>query len=138
MMKRSNIIALILFLVYLAAVAYCCFGHFSDLPQVESSYFGIPSDKIVHFLMFFPFPILFFLAFDRHTTKPWQAVLMTAITFALGCALAAATEIGQSFTTYRSGDPLDFYADILSLGISSLLILTVDIWKMKRDRAKGE
>ena len=53
-MKKSNKLALGLFLIYLAAVAYCCFGSFDGIQQVSPSLLGIPTDKIIHFIMFFP------------------------------------------------------------------------------------
>ena len=54
------------------------------------------------------------------------AVLAVA---AMGLGVAAATEVGQSFTGYRSGDPKDFRADALAVGISSLIIFTATLIK---------
>ena len=131
-MRRRNIIGLILFLVYLGAVAWCCFGHFDNLPRVQKEFIGIPTDKIVHFIMFFPFPVLSFWTFNYLAGKPWKAVLTVFILFLLGCVLAAATEIGQSYTSYRSSDPKDFAADILAMAISSLAILIIYLARHKR------
>lgn len=131
-MKKSNKLALGLFLIYLAAVAYCCFGSFDGIQQVSPSLLGIPTDKIIHFIMFFPFPVLCYLSFDRHTDRPWQAVLLAGIVFASGCIIAAATEIGQSFLKYRSCDIKDFLADSLALVISTAATLFLDIRKMKK------
>lgn len=127
MKYKSNIFAGLLFIVYLAGVAYCCFGHFSSLPNVQRSYFGIPTDKIVHFIMFFPFPVLCFLTVDNHRRGFWRRLLLAVSVLAAGCALAAATEIGQSFTTYRSGDKLDWYADFYAMGSCTVLTLLVDL-----------
>ena len=67
-MTRSQKIAFqVLFFFYVAAVLFLCFAHFEQTPAIEWSLWGIPSDKVVHFCMFFPFPILAFLAFDRYT-----------------------------------------------------------------------
>ena len=99
------------------------------MPHVKMSYWGIPTDKIVHFLMFFPFPLLCFGAFDKFTTKPWHSVLFVVIVFCIGCVLAGATEIGQSMTKYRTGDERDFFADGIALGISSLIVLILDLRK---------
>ena len=58
-MRKQRILAILLFILYLCAVAYCCFGRFKDLPQIgQDSLWGIPMDKVVHFIIFFPFPIL--------------------------------------------------------------------------------
>lgn len=127
-MKKRNILALFLFIIYLGAVVYCCFGHFSDLPEIgQDTFLGIPMDKIVHFLMFFPFPVLCFIAFSGRTDKPWKSVLAVSAVFLVGCLIAAATEVGQSFTDYRSGDILDFAADAVSLAISSAIVLFIDL-----------
>jgi VanZ like family. len=133
-MRKRNIIGSVLLVAYLAAVAYCCLGRFSSVPSVPTSFFGIPTDKIVHFVMFFPFPILAFLTFDRHTTKPWHSILMASVAFLAGCLIAGGTEIAQSFTDYRSCDKLDFLSDVLSLALSSVIVLSVDLWKMRGNR----
>lgn len=127
-MRKRNILALVLFIIYLGAVAYCCFGHFNDLPEIgQDTFLGIPMDKIVHFLMFFPFPVLCFTAFSGRTNKPWKSVLAVSSVFLIGCLIAAGTEVGQSFTDYRSGDILDFAADAVSLAISSVIVLFIDL-----------
>ena len=86
-MKKRNFIYLILLLVYLGLVTWLCFGHFDGLPKVQKDFFGIPVDKVVHFLMFLPFPFLSFKTFDYLAKKPWQAVLASLVIFAVGCAI---------------------------------------------------
>jgi VanZ family protein len=134
MSPRNRLLAArIAFFLYLAAVVWLCFGHFDGMPDVQRSFWGIPTDKIVHFLMFFPFPILAFLAFDGYSAKPWLSVLGTVATFAAGILLAVGTEVGQArLTTYRSGDVNDFKADLLALGISSLIVLLINIRKLRK------
>ena len=129
---RRRLIFKILLVLYLATVAWLCFGHFSSIPNVKMSYWGIPTDKIVHFLMFFPFPLLAFGAFDKFTTKPWHSLVFVLTVFGIGCLLASATEIGQAYTTYRSGDPHDFLADGLALAISCIIVLVIDLCKQFR------
>ena len=132
-MKKRNILALSIFILYLGAVVYCCFGHFSQLPDMGvDTLFGIPTDKIVHFLMFFPFPILCFLAFTGRTRRPLHTVLSVGCVFLTGCLIAASTEIGQSFTDYRSGDILDFAADTTALAISSIIVMIIDLHIIKK------
>ncbi len=133
MMKKRNILTLSLFIIYLGAVAYCCFGHFSELPDMgKDTLFGIPTDKVVHFLMFFPFPILCFLTFTGRTQKPLHTMLIVGCVFTIGCVIAAATEIGQSFTDYRSGDILDFAADATALAVSSIMVMFIDLHIIKK------
>lgn len=133
MTRRQLIWARILFVVYLVAVAVLCFGKFDSSNDLPKELWGIPADKIVHFLMFFPFPILAFLAFDGYSAKPWLSVLGTVATFAAGILLAVGTEVGQArLTTYRSGDVNDFKADLLALGISSLIVLLINFRKLRK------
>lgn len=133
MTRKQLIIARILFALYLVAVAWLCFGRFSSLPDVQHSYWGIPTDKIVHFLMFLPFPVLAYFAFDRFTERFWPSVLCTLGAFAVGILFAAGTEwIQARFLPYRTGDFTDFRADLLALGISSVLVLVLDLRKQKK------
>lgn len=132
MKTRTRRIWTALFFVYLAAVAWCCFANFSSIPEPQKFILGLPFDKVVHFIMFFPFPILAWLAFDRFTTKPWHTIIFVAIVFIVGCIVAYATEAGQTFLPYRTGDKADALTDILSLGLSSLIVFFADILKQKR------
>ena len=132
MTRRQLIWARILFAVYLAAVAFLCFGRFSSSEDVPMDLWGIPTDKVVHFLMFFPFPLLAFLAFGGYKGQVGKAVLKTAIAFLAGCAFAAGTEWVQSRLSYRSGDPADFLADFSALAACSVLILILIFAKHKK------
>ena len=122
-MRKKNVIWFILFLIYLGFVAWCCFGKFDNMPNVTKEFMGIQVDKIVHFIMFLPFPFLCFRSFSYLATKTWKAILSLIIIFFAGCLLAAGTEIGQSFTATRVADPKDFLADTLALAIGTLITL---------------
>lgn len=129
----KKLITRILFFLYLAAVLFLCFGRFENTPDVPWSFLGIPSDKLVHFCMFFPFPILAFLAFDKYTETPRATFLYSGLTWVLGMLLALGTEWGQAhLTTWRSGDPLDLLADGLSITISTLIVIIWDLSKQKK------
>ena len=127
--QKTRLFFRILFILYLGTLAYLCFGHFDSMPRVNPYFLGFPIDKVVHFLMFFPFPLLLFAAFDSITTKPWHSLLFTVLTFLVGCLIAGATELGQGMTGYRTADPNDFKADALALAISSILVLIIDLLK---------
>ncbi len=129
----KKLITRILFFLYLAAVLFLCFGRFENTPDVPWSFLGIPSDKLVHFCMFFPFPILAFLAFDKYTETPRATFLYSGLTWVLGMLLALGTEWGQAhLTTWRSGDPMDLLADGLSITISTLIVIIWDLSKQKK------
>ncbi len=135
MTRKATTLALIfriLFVVYLLAILYLCFGHFDHLPKVARTILGIETDKVVHFLMFLPFPVLSFLAWGRSTATPWQSLLLSLGLFLAGALIAAATELGQRLTPYRSGDPLDFRADLLALAAGALIVLIIDLSKQFR------
>ena len=123
MTRRQLQWARILFGLYLVAVAVLCFARFPESEDVPKFLLGIPMDKIVHFLMFFPFPVLAYLAFDPYRGKRRASVLWTTAALLCGCAFAAVTELVQSRLPYRSGDPADFRADAFALLLSSVLVL---------------
>lgn len=133
MMKRiGTIIARVLLVLYLAALAYLCFGKFSSIPSIPVPLFGIAPDKFFHFIMFLPFPFLVYFSIGKRSASPWKAVGKTVCIFLLGCLLAAATEVVQSFIIYRSGDAKDFLADGLSLSINSLIVFVIDLIRNRR------
>ena len=132
MTPRQRTLARAVFGLYVVAVAVLCFARFPSTPDVPREFMGIPMDKLVHFLMFFPFPLLAFLAFDRWTVKFRQSVLWSLGSFLVGGAFAAATELVQSRLPWRSGDPADFKADLIALGAATLLVFLIDIWKQRK------
>lgn len=132
-MDKKKLILRILFFAYLAAVLFLCFGKFDSTPDVPRSLLGIPADKLVHFCLFFPFPILAFLAFDKYTETPRASFLFSGITWVLGMVLAFGTEWGQAhMTTWRSGDPLDLTADALAITLATILVIAWDLSKQKK------
>lgn len=132
-MDKKKLILRVLFFLYLAAVLFLCFGKFESTPDVPGTFLGIPTDKLVHFFMFFPFPILAFLAFDKYTDTPKSTFLFSGITWVLGLLLAFGTEWGQAhLTDYRSGDPWDLAADALSITLSTVLVIIWDLSKQKK------
>lgn len=135
MNKRLKILFQIAFGVYVVAVLMLCFGHFDNTPSLPTTFLGIPTDKVAHFCMFFPYPILAFLAFDKYTETPKSTLLFSSLTFVLGALLALGTEWGQAhLTNYRSGEPLDLAADLLALFIGTLIII---YWDIRKQRIKA-
>ena len=132
MTRRQLILARILFAAYIVAVLVLCFGKFESTEEVPMDLWGIPTDKIAHFLMFFPFPLLAYLAFDRYKGKRGASLPWAGVAFLGGCAFAAFTELVQSRLSYRSGDPADFKADFLALLLCSVIVLIVILVKHKK------
>ena len=131
-MSTKTILARILFLVYLAAIAFLCFMHADKLPDMQKTLLGIPTDKVAHFLMFLPFPILAFLAYDHATNKFWSALLFAVLTMAVGAGIAWGTEYIQGMLPYRTRDMADLRADLLALGISTLGVFIIDISNLSK------
>ncbi len=130
-MKGRTLIRIV-FLLYIAAVFYLCFGNFSSLSGAPRHIWGLDSDKVVHFLMFFPFPILCYFSFRWPGAKVWHSVLFTLCILGIGCAVAAGTELIQGYLPYRSADRADFGADFLALCISTVITLIVALNKTLR------
>ena len=131
--KKRNIYILVL-IVYLTLVGWLCFGNFSSAPTVTENFLGIPTDKIIHFLMFLPFPLILAGIFKGKTKRPVNSLLIVLAFFLAGCILAAGTEIGQHFTGYRVADSSDFFADGLGLAVGSLLAIIYDLkYKLQHD-----
>ena len=131
-MKRKRNIARLVFLLYIAAVLYLCFGEFSSLSEVTKRFLGFEADKVAHFLMFFPFPILFYMAFGWPTHKVWHSLALTLFILAVGSTIAAGTELVQDFIPYRASDRVDFRADFLALCGASIITFLIDLNKTIR------
>lgn len=114
MLKRKHISVIIL-CAYVAAVAVLCFMKGDNIPSMEFSILGIPSDKIAHFMMFVPFPFLTYYTFrtaDKIFRKDLAVLLVSLLA---GAGFAAGTERIQSMLEYRSGDIMDLAADMTGL-----------------------
>ena len=131
-MKVNKTIVRILFVLYLTVLMYLCFGKFDSLPTEPRNLFGLEGDKVVHFLMFLPFPVLSYFAFPMRTRKAWHSLLLAVFFLAADSVLAAGTEFIQGFIPYREADTADFGADFIGLCISAALVLTIDLKKTLR------
>lgn len=131
--RTRSIIFSIAMVLYIGAVAYLLFANFEKLSSIPRLFLGIPTDKIVHFCMFFPFPILAYLAYDKLTDTPLKAFAALLSICAFGAIFAGLTEIGQSLLPYRYEDISDFRADCLAIGIAGVLTFAIDVVKMRRE-----
>lgn len=131
-MKSRIILSRILFVLYLLAIAFLLFATSDQLPNVKESMLGFQTDKVAHFLMFTPFPILAFLSTDMVSKKWWHSVLAVVIIFVIGAAIAAFTEYAQGLTDYRVADLADYKADLCGLALTSVIVLVVDLLKLPK------
>jgi VanZ family protein len=133
-MRRTTLFRL-LTVLYLAAIAVLCFAKFSSMPSVPGSFLGIPTDKIVHFLMFLPFPVLALLSFKLKRPAILKLILIIVLLFIIGCLIAWGTECVQGMLRYRDMDPVDFKADSLGLFTGSILSFLIFVFAVKKANA---
>ncbi|MBR2064368.1 MAG: VanZ family protein [Bacteroidales bacterium] len=111
----------VIFCLYILLVAYLCFMRPDELPQVRPDLWGIPIDKVVHSIMFFPYPILAYAAFRPIGMKRSRHIMVLLIILATGAGVAMGTEKLQGLSEYRSYEITDFYADMAGMALSTLL-----------------
>ena len=120
---RIKTIMTVLFCAYVAALAFLCFMKTDSVPDVQFTLFGIPTDKLVHFCMFAPYPILAFQAFHPDSAPVWRELMVLTVLAILGLGLAYGTEQIQSMTDYRSYEIADFYADSIGIATGTAVVL---------------
>lgn len=129
--STKTILSRVLFILYICAVCLVCFANASSIPNIQKTIFGLPSDKVIHFIMFAPFPILAYLSFDHPSKKPGKSVLFVFLTMLAGAFIAITTEVVQYYLPTRAMDINDFYADILAIGAVSIFVLITDLTRRK-------
>lgn len=125
-MKHSRIISVFIFCLYIAAVAYLCFARPDDMPQLPQLWLGLPADKVGHFLMFTPFPLLGYLTFEVKGMSVGRKLFLIAILIVFGAGMALGTEYIQARLEYRSAENSDLLADVIGLitgGIFTLIYI---------------
>lgn len=126
-MKSKRFIATLIFLTYVAALAYLYFGQFGDISEYPKELLGIPLDKCVHFAMFLPYPFLCNFALNcRNKGIQMVFILVT------GLILVFLLENMQSLVTeYRTTDIFDLLASIFGLTASASLLSVALLFRHK-------
>jgi len=113
-------------LLYLGAVALLCFANLgSTAPQGDI--FGIPADKIAHFSLFLPFPILAWGCFGADNGNILRILPRIALIFIAGILLGFFTEYIQGYLPGRCREMLDFLADYCGITASCLGITIIKL-----------
>lgn len=113
------------FCIYLIAVGVLCFISPSNLPEMDiKTFLGIPIDKILHFLMFLPYPILAGMVFIRSDCSLGCGTAILAVLAMTGIGISYGTEVIQAHTGYRSYEIGDFIADMTGIAAGSILVFT--------------
>lgn len=129
--------ALISLCLYLAALAFLCFADPQSYPSTPLYLWNIPTDKIVHFIMFVPYPVLMFITVDNHSGSLMKRLITLSLVLVSGAALALGTEIIQGTTEYRSFELWDLAADIAGILISTMAVAAY-IRSTNRKRRQNE
>ena len=121
MKGKATTIYIILFCIYLAAVGVVCFIKPSSIPEMNlKTFLGIPIDKVLHFLMFIPYPILAGPVFIGRDCSFICGAVIISIIAVTGAGVAYGTELIQAQTGYRSYEIGDFHADITGIITGSM------------------
>lgn len=131
-LKRRHM-AILLFAFYLAAVAYLCFLKPGSIPVLQQFIFGIPTDKVIHFIMFLPYPVLAYISF-RPDRKGILTHMLTFIAIiAVGAAMAMGVERLQ-IAAGRNYDIKDFYANIAGMAAGAAITLIFILARHRLDK----
>ena len=122
----------IVLILYIIAVAYLCFANINNIQNIPRRFLNLETDKVIHFCMFFPFPILGFLAYGRKTGSVRESITIMICICAYGIIFAGLTELVQGMMPYRTEDLKDYKADILAIVIASCTTLVADIIRHHR------
>ena len=132
MIRRRHIYTA-LFCLYILAVCFLCFTKGEQLPDVPSIWFGLPADKVAHFIMFLPYTPLAYLTFAPEKGSIWRKIAVIMISATIGFGLAVATERIQGILGYRSEDALDIFSDSIGLGAgTAITVITATVQHMRR------
>lgn len=105
--------------IYIIVILCLCLGTFQGPAGMWKTFLGIQLDKIIHFLMYLPYPALAFWAF--YQGKNWGRFLLVVLL--IGIAYSGAVEIMQAiFTDSRSAEWGDLLANTLGMGTSALCL----------------
>lgn len=131
---------IIAFVLYLAAIAVVCFMKADELRDIPTTWMGLQVDKIAHFIMFLPFPILAYLALSPSGAGFIKKMLVLTLMAGIGLCIAYGTERIQYALGYRSYDLEDLRADTIGLSIgyaiSTIGIMTSCIRSRSRKKSR--
>ncbi|MBR4771845.1 MAG: VanZ family protein [Bacteroidales bacterium] len=118
----------VLFVIYMAGLAWVYFSSGEVSFELPKDLFGIPFDKVVHYSMFLPFPVLFTLALNFRSW--WRTLSISAL---LAVAIAFLFETLQSrITETRVTDPADLNANVLGIATGLAVMVIAGLIARKR------
>jgi VanZ family protein len=128
MKPLARIAWIVVFLLYVAAVAWLCFGNIEPGENIPRAILGIPIDQCVHFTMFLPFPILCTLAFRDRSW--WRALCWATLTANI---IAIVFESQQHvINPYRYTQASDLVANLMGITVGLLIMAVIGIVTHKK------
>lgn len=121
-MKITQKIFIVLFFTYILLVLFFTLWTFESTPINLSEYIlFIRADHAAHFIMFFPYPISAWFAFEPTLSKRGKMPALLSI-FLSGIVLAILAEVIQNFNPARDFDIMDIVANFSAIILSSLMV----------------
>ena len=119
---RSRTIGKVFLGIYFAVILYLCLGSFQGVSGLWKTLWGIQLDKVVHFLMYLPFPALALWAFydGKHFGRTLLLILLAGFLFGAGIEVMQAL-----LTDARSAEWGDLGANTLGLLLSGAVISVI-------------
>ena len=126
--RKYRALWVVLFVIYMAGLAWVYFSSGEVSFELPKDLFGIPFDKVVHYSMFLPFPVLFTLALNFRSW--WRTLSISAL---LAVAIAFLFETLQSrITETRVTDPADLNANVLGIATGLAVMVIAGLIARKR------
>lgn len=135
MQNKRNYILKGIFILYIIGLCFCCFWDFRSSIDLNTNLLGVLSDKAVHFMMFFPMPVIAYFSFPKIRNTKRKFTMFCISVFIFGTAIGAATELIQGWTGYRTRDLWDLAADCLGLISAIGTVMLVETFVKARRRA---
>ena len=126
--RNHRALWVVLFVLYMAALAWVYFSSGEVSFELPKSLWGIPFDKAVHYSLFLPFPVLFTLALNFRSW--WRTLSISAL---LAVAIAFLFETLQSrITETRVTDPAELNANVLGIATGLAVMVIAGLIARKR------
>lgn len=123
-----RIVWILVFLLYLAAIAWLCFGNIEPGENIPRTLFGIPIDQCVHFTMFLPFPVLCTLAFKERSW--WRTLCWSTLAANI---IAIVFESQQHvINPYRYTQASDLIANLMGITVGLLVMSVIGVATQKK------
>ena len=132
MIKSSVVTRIIersLFFIYILIVLFLSLYSFSNSDiRISPRIFGVESDKVIHFMMYLPFPFL-----ARFSLKCRKYPII----FAAGIIISAVAELLQHLVPERSFELYDLVANFSAILAGTVFVYALDKIIFKRDDRPG-